>query len=295
MRAAPAVWLAVALALAGCREEAAPPPTGPFAGTRITVAMSLAEEEQGAIRTLLARFERETGARTTLVAVTGQDLPEKLRVEVGAGRPTIDLFAKDNLTLRVLVEDRLVEDLSDVPLPEEVIEAMVPPTFGGRRYFLPFRPNVQVTYVNRERFERAGVSPPRTVEELRAVARALKAAAGGVPKITLPLDQGASAAVTVTEWVVAFGGDPLVLNDAGSVAALEALHGFWREGLLARESLLAKFDTQVDFLQGETAWLAPNWPFTSMVFAEQDILDRFLVYEGWRGPVRAAHVVGGDV
>jgi len=51
----------------------------------------------------------------------------------------------------------------------------------------------------------------------------------------------------------------------------------------------------VDYLQGETAWLASNWPFTSMVFAEQDILDRFQVYEGWRGPARAAHVVGGDV
>src|SRR5581483_704246 len=100
---------------------------------------------------------------------------------------------------------------------------------------------------------------------------------------------------TVAEWVVAFGGDPLVLDGPGAVAALEALQDLWREGLLARESLLAKFDTQVDFLQGETAWLAPNLPFTSTVFAEQDILDRFIVYEGWRGPVRAAHVIGGDV
>ena len=45
----------------------------------------------------------------------------------------------------------------------------------------------------------------------------------------------------------------------------------------------------------ETAWLAANWPFTSMVFNEQDILDRFQVYEGWRGSARAAHLVGGDV
>ena len=73
------------------------------------------------------------------------------------------------------------------------------------------------------------------------------------------------------------------------------LQGLWREGLLAEESLLAKYDTQVDYLQGETAWLTSNWPFTSMVFAEQDILDRFQVYAGWHGPARAAHVVGGDV
>jgi trehalose transport system substrate-binding protein len=101
--------------------------------------------------------------------------------------------------------------------------------------------------------------------------------------------------VTVTELLVGFGGNPLLLDDAGSVAAFEYLARLWQEGLLARESLLAKYDSQVDYLQGETAWLAANWPFTSMVFVEQDLLDRFRVYPGWRGPVRAAHVIGGDV
>jgi trehalose transport system substrate-binding protein len=51
----------------------------------------------------------------------------------------------------------------------------------------------------------------------------------------------------------------------------------------------------VDFLVGETAWLAPNWPFTSSVLAEQGLLEFFQVYEGWRGPRRGAHVIGGDV
>jgi len=51
----------------------------------------------------------------------------------------------------------------------------------------------------------------------------------------------------------------------------------------------------VDFLVGETAWLAPNWPFTSSVLAEQGLLEFFQVYEGWRGPLRGAHVIGGDV
>ncbi|HEV8676258.1 MAG TPA: extracellular solute-binding protein, partial [Methylomirabilota bacterium] len=166
---------------------------------------------------------------------------------------------------------------------------------AGRQYFLPFRPNIQVTYVNRGRFQEAGVGPPATAEELRAVARALKAAGRGMPRVTLALAEGAAAAVTIAEWVVAFGGDPLVLNDAGSLAAFEFLGSLWQEGLLARESLLAKYDTQVDYLQGETAWLAANWPFTSTVFAEQDVLDRFQVYAGWRGPARAAHVIGGDV
>ena len=49
---------------------------------------------------MLERFRAESGVAVTLVAVTATDLPEKLKVEVGAGRPTIDLFAQDNLALR---------------------------------------------------------------------------------------------------------------------------------------------------------------------------------------------------
>jgi trehalose transport system substrate-binding protein len=298
MRRLPRAWTAAcglaALVTAACRQEA-PPPVGPLAGTALTMSVSLAEEERDTLRALLRRFEGETGARVTLVSITSADLPQKLRVEVQSARPTIDLFAQDNQHLAVLVDDGLVADLSDVPIPAEVPASLLPPRFAGRQYFLPLRPNVQVTYANRARFRQAGVAPPTTLEELRTVARRLKATAGGAPKVTLALAEGGAAAITIAELIVAFGGDPLVLNDEGSVQAFEFLQGLWREGILARESLLAKYDTQVDFLQGETAWLAANWPFTSMVFAEQDILDRFQVYEGWRGPVRAAHVVGGDV
>jgi trehalose transport system substrate-binding protein len=280
----------------GCQpRDAERAPQGPLAGLALTFAISLAEDEKDAVREVLDRFTRETGAAVAMAAVTGEDLPEKLRVEVRAGRLTLDLFAKDALALRVLVDDGLVEDLSEVAIPDGVLPAMVPERFEGKQYFLPFRPNVQVTYVNRTRFGQAGVTAPATAEELRAVARRLKSAARGVAKVTLPLAEGGAAAVTLTEWIVAFGGSPLLLNDAGAVRALEFLRSLWAEGLLARESLLAKYDTQVDYLQGETAWLASNWPFTSRVFAEQDILARFQVYEGWRGPARAAHVLGGDV
>ena len=74
----------------------------------------------------LDRFTRETGASVAVAAVTGDDLPEKLKVEVRAGRPTIDLFAKDTLALRVLVDEALVEDLSDVEIPEGVLPGWSP-------------------------------------------------------------------------------------------------------------------------------------------------------------------------
>lgn len=267
---------------------------GALEGTEITFSVSLAEEEQAAIQDLLSDFESETGATVNLTSVSSADLPQKLRVEVGAGEPTIHLFAQDNLALRVLVDENLVEDLSDFELPDGIIESMVPEQFNDTTYFLPFRPNVRIAYANRERFESADAEPPGTHEEFREVAQALRDEANG-PRVTLSLAEGDPAAVTISEWIVSFGGNPLILNDAGSVAAFEFLQGMWRDNLLARESLLAKFDTEVDYLQGETSWLAQNWPVTSAQLLEQDLLDRFDVYEGWEGPERAAHVIGGDV
>ncbi|MBW3577956.1 MAG: extracellular solute-binding protein [Actinobacteria bacterium] len=290
----------IALVAAACGDGGGPAAgpgtvaTADLSGTEITMSVSLAEEEQSTVRDVLDQFENQTGATVNLTSVASSDLPEKLRVEVEAGRPTIHLFAQDNLALRVLVDRDLVEPLDDVEIPDGVLESMIPEQFDGTQYFLPFRPNVQVTYVNSERQEAAGVELPHTVDELVSAAQTLREEAGtGV--VTLSLAEGDPAAVTLSEFIVSYGGDPLVLNDEGSVAAYETLQRMWQDGLLSEESQLAKFDTQVDYLIGETSWIGKNWPFTSNVLQEQGLLDRFTVYEGWRGPQRAAHVIGGDV
>ena len=269
---------------------------GNFEGVEITFSTSLAEEEQAVLENLINEFETDTGATVEIAAITSADLPQRLKVDVGAERNTIHLFAQDNLALRVLVDEGLVEDLSDVELPSEILPELIPEEFDGKAYFLPYRPNVRVAYVNTQRFEAAGVDPPTTHEEFREVAEALKEEGGGEPKVTLSLEFPSGAAgVTISEWIVSFGGDPLILNDEGSVAAFEFLQDMWQDELFARESLQAKFDTEIDNLSGEVAWLAQNWPFTTATLADQGILENFEVYEGWEGPERAAHVIGGEV
>ncbi len=291
-----ALLLVPLLALTGCGDDDGGEGAGggELAGTSITFSISLAQEEQAAIDDLVRQFENRTGADVTVTSITSSDLPARLRVDVGAGRPTIHLFAQDNLALAVLVQENLVEDLSDVQLPSEVLPAMTPERFNGKQYFLPFRPNVRVAYVNTDRLRSANARQPTTAEEYRTMAQTLRTAGGG-PKVTMSLAQGDPAAVTISEAIVSFGGNPLILNDDGSVRAFEFIQGLWRDGLLARESLLGKFDTEPEYLIGETAWYAQNWPFTTAQLAEQGLLGRFDVYEGWRGPARAAHVIGGDV
>lgn len=271
--------------------------TGEFAGTTITMSVALAESERAAVQEVLNKFKAQTGATVTLTSVTAQDLPAKLEVEVKSNNRTIHLFAQDNLALAVLVDKDLVEDLSSVNVPDGVTEALIPEKFDGKQFFMPFRPNVRVTYVNKDRFSAAAVQPPTTVDEYKTVAEKLRAEAGG-GKVTLSLanqpDTG-PLGVTVSEWVVAHGGNPLILNDTGSVQAFTTLQDLWKAGVFAKESRLAKFDTEVDYLKGETAWFATNWPFTTAELAKAGVLEKFEVYKGWAGPSREAHVVGGDV
>jgi trehalose transport system substrate-binding protein len=272
--------------------------TGNFSGVTITFSDSVAETEVAAVQEVLDSFQQQTGAKVNLTSVTAQDLPQKLQVEVSSGSHTIHLFGQDNLALAALVEDGLVEDLSDVQIPSEVQPALIPEKFDGKQYFLPFRPNVRVTYVNKERFSAAGASPPTTVDEYKTVAEGLKQEAGGQGKVTLSFanqpDTG-PLGVTMSEWIVSYGGNPLILNDDGSLQAVTFLQGLWKDGVFAKESLQAKYDTEITYLQGETSWMATNWPFTTAELDKTGILEKFDVYPGWSGPSRAAHVVGGEV
>jgi trehalose transport system substrate-binding protein len=306
-----AVSLAVILALsAACGMETARLGGEPLAGTTITFAISVSEEERPAIQKLLTRFEDRSKATvdlqllsrfrdqpasgvTLVTSLDSRELIDRLAAEP-PGRPSIHLFAQDNLALLPLVEAGLVDEVSDVPVPREVLPGMVPPRFGGRQFFLPFRPNVRLAYVDAAAAREAGVTPPRTSAELVAAAERLKIARGG-PAVTLSLAEGDPAAVTVSEWIVSHGGDPLVLNDRGSVTAFEVLQTLWRRDLIARESLFARYDTEVANIVSGKAILAQNWSFTSAVLEGRGLLGRFHVFPGWAGTARAAHVIGGDV
>ncbi|HJP65876.1 MAG TPA: extracellular solute-binding protein [Actinomycetota bacterium] len=277
---------------------ATPKATGSLAGTTITFSVSLATNENAAVQEVLGMFKDQTGVNVKLTAITAADLPQKLQVETDSNHHTVHLFAQDNVSLAILVDKDLVEDLSDVQLPDGVTPALIPDKFDGKQYFLPFRPNVRVSYVNKDRFSAAGVTMPKTVEEYKTVAEKLKTAGGGQGKVTLSLADAPNPdplGITISEWIVSYGGDPLILNDQGSVQAYTFLQGLWKEGVFAPESKQAKYDTEVNYLKGETAWFATNWTFTTGLLAESGILDKFDVYEGWAGPVRAAHAIGGDV
>lgn len=271
-------------------------PDGPdLSGAEVVFSTHLAEAETAAVREVLDMFEDATGASVEMTGIATEDLPDRLEVDVEAGRTSIHVFAVDNLALGTLVDRELVQAVDQVEVPDEVIEALIPPDFDGTQFFLPYRPNVQLHYVNNERLEEAGFdSPPATLDELEELLTTWRDDTGS-GKYTIQLAEGPPAGVGLSEWIVRFGGNPVVLNDPGSIEALEKLQEMWENDLFARETLTAKFDTQIDYLVGEVAFMAPNWPFTSDVLNEQGLLDRFTIYPGWAGPDGEAYVVGGEV
>jgi trehalose transport system substrate-binding protein len=258
-------------------------------GTVISFAEQLEGAEKETVLELLHRFEIETGIRVAFVDLNrGPHLRERLEAGRRGGTSPIGVFAEDNVRLLPLLDEHLVEDLSGLPVPH-VSESLVPPGEGGR-YFLPFRPNVQVAYVSRKALAAAGVGRPTTVDDLAEVAERFKEVAGK-GRVTLSLAPGDPAGVTIAELIRSSGGDPLTLDDAGSVEAFTRLQRMWRDQTLSPESLRARYDTQpVDLDTGES-WLAQTWPFTSKMLASKGKLDDFEIYAG----VGGTHVVGGDV
>jgi trehalose transport system substrate-binding protein len=163
---------------------------------------------------------------------------------------------------------------------------------GGVRYFLPFRPNVQIAYYNAERFAQYNLQPPRTWPELLAVARTFyeKEQTGRV------LFTGAGGAPTTTqlyEWIVAAGGDPFDFAHPGTVATFRFLAAL--RPYLSSESRRAKWNTTNEALAQEVTYLAQNWPFGVPLLVQEYGKTAIRTYSGWAGPVREAHVIGGDV
>jgi trehalose transport system substrate-binding protein len=262
----------------------------------LTLTMRLAEAEWQVIRQdVLPPFERACGCRVRAIDVPPEALTQRLKAMRAAGRVEIDLFAQDNMRLQELVEAGLVQalDAHEAAMDPAILPALAAAgVLDGRRYFLPFRPNVQIAYYNAGKFDAYGLSPPRTWDALLTVARTFKDREG----VGRVLFKGVGGAPTVTqlyEWIVSAGGDPLALAHPGTAATFRFLHTL--SPYLSPDSRRAKWDTTNDALAQESAYLAQNWPFGVPLLVRDYGKREIRTYSGWAGPAREAHVIGGDV
>jgi trehalose transport system substrate-binding protein len=193
------------------------------------------------------------------------------------------------------VSKQLVEAIPDAEqlMPTTTIAALKEVLkFDETYYFLPARPNVQITYYNETRLNEWGVTPPKTWDELSSAAATIKEKAG-IGKVSIQGAPGGPVGVTITQFIWQAGGDPLKINDPAGVQAFQFMRDL--QPNLTPQYLTAKFDTDNTYLLNESTVLAQNWPFGVNVIVKDGGKTDVKVYSGWAGPAGEVHVLGGDV
>lgn len=272
--------------------------TQPAVEKRLTVSFALSSEEwEVLIKDVFPLFTEQTGVQVDPFDVRPEQLVSTLEAQTLAGDVRIDVFGQDNLALAQLVERDLVMDLSefeddiDTAIHQSLIDAG---KFDGKLYFMPYRPNVQIAYYNIEKFEQYDLQPPMTWDELLDVAKTFYEEEGSGKA----LFKSWGAAPTMTqafEYIVSAGGDPLEFNDEGNKAFFRFMQELWP--YLSPDHVTAKWDTSNEALATGSAYIMQNWPFGVPVIADTLGFGRenLGTYSGWAGPVREAHVIGGEV
>jgi trehalose transport system substrate-binding protein len=262
----------------------------------LTVMMGLAEVEWRVMRErVFPPFEQQHQVRIRGVQAEASDAAKKLVAMHRAQQMEVDLITQDVLQLAPLVGTGVMEDLSPYReiIPTAALAHLVDVgTFDGTLYFMPYRPNVQIAYYHETKFKAYGLQPPRTWDELLAVAQRFREAEG-IGRVVLQGTLTPNTTTQTIEFIWAAGGDPLVLNDQGSVQAFSFLQRL--APYLAPETRRADWNTTNALLATESVYLARNWPFGIHLLVQVAGKSQIKVYEGWRGPVREAHVLGGEV
>ncbi len=262
----------------------------------LRVTFSLTESEwQVMRREILSPFEKRNGCRVKAVQVSQENLPKLLEALRLGGKMNIDVFGQDNMQLAVLVKKGLVQDLSskEKEIPKEVVPALIEAgRFGDKLYFVPYRPNIQIVYYNTDKFKKYGLKPPRTWDELYAIAKVFHDQEG-IGRVLIKAAGGISTTTQMYEFIVSAGGNPLRFNDQGNIDSFAYIQKLWK--YVAPDSKKAKYDTSNDYLAREACYIMQNWPFGYRLLIKEYRKTNIAVYGGLSGPVRRAHVVGGEV
>jgi trehalose transport system substrate-binding protein len=276
--------------------EEAPLELGDWSGQTLRVSISLAESERTVFdEVVVTAFKDMTGGDIEVSQIEAQDVVNTLTAQVESGNIELDMVVQDNSTIAPLVEGGLVEELPEAEevMPPATIEALKPVLqFDGKYYFLPARPNVQITFYNSAKFEEYGVEPPTTWEEVLSVGQTIQESAG-VGQIGVQGAAGGPVGVTVTQFLWQAGGDPLEINNEAGQQAFQFMQDL--KPYLTPQYGTGDFNTINTYLLNESVVLAQNWPFGVTVVVGDGGKTDVLTYAGWEGPAGNALVLGGDV
>jgi class 3 adenylate cyclase/ABC-type glycerol-3-phosphate transport system substrate-binding protein len=261
----------------------------------LRILTGLSHEELPVFEALVTTF----GARHGLtVAVENVHWPQALsRLKQAPG--TIDLITFDINGARFeLVHNNLVEDLSGVKglLPSLMHPVMMTSLdVHEQRFFLPFRPNVRLVFVNRQQLAELSSERLETWADVLDVAKRWYAR-DGEPRVVVEGGE-ADAPLLLLELIRSAGGDPCNVLHPQSQAAVQLLRELWP--YVSPISSRVDWRTASGFLLSESVYVARNWAFALSLLHEagQEREHEFEVYAGWRWAQgsKPSYLLGGEL
>lgn len=191
--------VAIVVLLASCDDIVGPPRPDPdLAGTTVEVAATWSGTERENFQVVLDAFAARTGA-TVRYTAGGNDLPVLLNSRIASGSPPdVALVPQPGVVAALAGRGALV------PLSGRTADAVTANytdawqrlgAVDGTRYGFSFKvANKSVIWYRTESFRAAGVAPPATWDDLRAVSRAL------VRSGTTPMVAAAGDGWVLTDW-----------------------------------------------------------------------------------------------
>jgi trehalose transport system substrate-binding protein len=274
--------------------------------------------------TLIPQFEAQyPNIQINYINLDASDMVTKIVALVQANDVGTTLIAEDNLDIGELIygppaaggsgNATYLENISAIaPLiePPTMIPSMTaitnyePTAYNGATYFVPFRANVPLTFVNWTTLNSAGITTlPTNTAQLLTDAISLETSTGTGQVVYQGGDlAGASTSTETFQWQVQFGGNPMVFNDAGDLAAMSYLYNL--SAYMNPAYQQGYWGTYGGLANGQYSLLDYQWPYIYPLLLAGNSTTPAMsssalgVYSGPAGPnstFGSDHVVGGDV
>ncbi len=262
------VLLAIVVAACAPAPTPVPPtkapaaPAQPFKGTTLRV-VGANHPWAEAIKPLLADFETKTGIKVNLELYGEDQLNQKLTTEFTAGNSDIDAFMQRPLQeAKVMAKNKWYVDLNkyvktdpayafDDFMPGAVGTEMVDGVLTG----IPIVTEQEVLYYRKDLFQKAGLSVPKTLDELKVAAEKLTDKKNEIYGF-VARGQRSPAVTQFSSFLYSFGGDWFDLNT--------------RKATLDTPEAIAAFKFYGDLLRnyGPPGTTNMSWPQAVAVFAQ---------------------------
>lgn len=238
-------WVAVlliamfALTVAGCgggdKKEPVKDMKKPYAGQTIRVLFANHPWAE-AIKPMVADFEKETGITVKAESYSEKNLSDKLTVELATGSSSIDVYMSRPLQeAKLFAKNKWAADLkpfindpnktpADWDWNDNKKSAIAAVTVDGVIVSSPIVGEWSTLYYRKDLFEKAGLKPPATLEELEAAAKKLNDPANGVAGFVSRGNRGA-AVTQFSPFLYSFGAD-FIKDGKAAFDTPEAMEAF---------------------------------------------------------------------